>query len=142
MHTRVTFAVRGDPPARLACLQDGSGAFGETGAYGTPHPGNRLYSVGLTDGAPVSSDASAYVGRALPGLDPRPVGVRNCWVTRLPWGPDGVAVWEVEGVLVLAGNNLFRAGPPPGSGARRRRAGRGAHARPAPGGPPGTAPTP
>jgi sarcosine oxidase len=111
VHTRVTFAVRGDPPARLACLQDGSGAFGETGAYGTPHPGNRLYSVGLIESAPLSEDAAAYVSRALPGLDPRPVGVRNCWVTQLPWGPDGVAVWEDDGVLVLVGNNLFKQAP-------------------------------
>jgi sarcosine oxidase len=111
VHTRVTFAVPGDPPARLACLQDLSGAFGETGAYGTPHPGNRLYSVGLTQSAPVSEDAVAYAARALPGLDPRPAGVRNCWVTQLPWGPDGVAVWEAEGVLVLVGNNLFKQAP-------------------------------
>ena len=111
VHTRVTFAVRGDPPARLACLQDGSGAFGRLGAYGTPHPGNRLYSVGLTEGAPVSEDAAAYVGRALPGLDPRPAGVRNCWVTRLPWGPDGIAVWEADGILLLVGNNLFKHAP-------------------------------
>ena len=111
VHTRVTFAVRGDPPARLACLQDGSGAFGEAGAYGVPHPGNRLYSVGLTESAPVTEDAAAYVGRALPGLDPLPVGVRNCWVTQLPWGPDGLAVWEVDGVLVVVGNNLFKQAP-------------------------------
>ena len=111
VHTRVTFAVRGDPPARLACLQDGSGAFGETGAYGTPQPGNRLYSVGLTESAPASEEAAAYVSRALPGLDPRPVGVRNCWVTQLPWGPDGVAVWDVEDILVLVGNNLFKQAP-------------------------------
>lgn len=111
VHTRVTFALRGDPPARLACLQDGSGAFGEVGAYGTPHPGNRLYSVGLTQSAPVSEDAVAYASRALPGLEPRPVGVRNCWVTQLPWGSDGLAVWEAEGVLVLAGNNLFKHAP-------------------------------
>jgi sarcosine oxidase len=111
VHTRVTFAVRGDPPARLACLQDGSGAFGQAGAYGTPHPGNRLYSVGLTESAPVSEDAAAYVGRALPGLDPRPAGVRNCWVTQLPWGPDGMAVWEADGILFLLGNNLFKHAP-------------------------------
>jgi sarcosine oxidase len=111
VHTRVTFAVRGDPPARVACLQDGSGAFGETGAYGTPHPGNRLYSVGLIESAPLSEGAVAFASRALPGLDPRPVVVRNCWITQLPWGPDGVAVWEDDGVLVLVGNNLFKQAP-------------------------------
>lgn len=125
-HTRLAFAVRGDPPALLACLQDGSGTFGETGVYGAPHPGNRHYSLGLTENAPVREDgaaidpaalvplgerAAAYVSRALPGLDPRPVGVRNCWVTQLPWGPDGVAVWEAEGILFLAGHNLFKQAP-------------------------------
>ena len=59
----------------------------------------------------MSEDAAAYVGRALPGLDPRPAGVRNCWVTRLPWGPDGMAVWEADGILLLVGNNLFKHAP-------------------------------
>lgn len=48
-HVRLTFAVSGDPPARLACLQDGSGEFGRTGVYGAPLPGNRHYALGLSD---------------------------------------------------------------------------------------------
>ena len=122
-HVRCTFAVRGDPPARLACLQDGSGDFGETGTYATPEPGNRRYSVGLSQTVEVQGDgslfhpaglaelgdrAAAYVGSALPGLDPEPLGFRHCWVTELPWGPDGVAVWEADGMFFVAGHNLFK----------------------------------
>jgi sarcosine oxidase len=125
-HVRCTFAVRGEPPARLACLQDGSGAFGETGTYGTPAPGNRRYSVGLSQTVDVRDDgslldpaalaalgerAAAYVNQALPGLDPEPIEYRHCWVTELPWGPDGVAVWESDGMFFVAGHNLFKQAP-------------------------------
>ena len=125
-HVRCTFAVRGEPPARLACLQDGSGDFGETGTYAMPEPGNRRYSVGLsqtvevegggsvldpTELAELADRASAYVRRALPGLDPEPLGYRHCWVTELPWGPDGLAVWEAEGMFFVAGHNLFKQAP-------------------------------
>ena len=125
-HVRCTFAVRGEPPARLACLQDGSGDFGETGTYATPAPGNRRYSVGLSQTVQVHEDgslvdpaalaslgerAAAYVARALPGLDPEPLEYRHCWVTELPWGPDGVAVWESEGMFFVAGHNLFKQAP-------------------------------
>ncbi|MGI9022505.1 MAG: NAD(P)/FAD-dependent oxidoreductase [Acidimicrobiales bacterium] len=125
-HVRLTFAVRGEPPARLACLQDGSGHFGETGTYGTPAPGNRRYSLGLSHTVEVDDDgsladpgalgalgdrAAAYVAEALPGLDPEPVGYRHCWVTELPWGPDGVAVWEADTMFFVAGHNLFKQAP-------------------------------
>jgi sarcosine oxidase len=125
-HVRCTFAVRGEPPARLACLQDGSGDFGETGTYATPGPGNRRYSVGLSQTVEVQGDgslldpaalsalgdrASAYVAEALPGLDPEPLEYRHCWVTELPWGPDGVAVWEADAMLFVAGHNLFKQAP-------------------------------
>jgi sarcosine oxidase len=124
-HVRLTYPVRGDAPARLACLQDGSGAFGEAGAYGDPLPGNRFYAIGLGD-TPVHEDGSlldpsglaaaaerinAYVGRALPGVEPRPSHARHCWVTEVPWSPDGVAAWEADGLLFVAGNNLFKHGP-------------------------------
>jgi sarcosine oxidase len=125
-HVRCTFAVRGEAPTRLACLQDGSGDFGETGTYATPTPGNRRYSVGLSQTVEVQGDgslfdpagladlgdrAAAYVAEALPGLDPQPLGYRHCWVTELPWGPDGVAVWEAEGMFFVAGHNLFKQAP-------------------------------
>jgi len=126
-HVRLTFALRdGDPPPRLACLQDGSGHFGEVGVYGAPLAGNRCYAVGLSETIEVQEDGSvvdpaglaslsararAYVARALPGLDPEPVDIRHCWVTELPWGTDGFAVWEVAGAFFVAGHNLFKQAP-------------------------------
>jgi sarcosine oxidase len=109
----------------VACLQDGSRAFGEADAYGDPLPGNRFYAVGLGETA-VHEDGSlldpsglaaaaertnAYVGRALPGVEPRPVDARHCWVTEVPWSPDGIAAWEADGLLFVAGNNLFKHAP-------------------------------
>lgn len=124
-HVRLTYAVRDEPPAHLACLLDSSGAFGEVGAYADPLPGNTSYAVGLDD-TPLHDDGSLidagglpaiaerttdYVARALPGLDPTPVDVRHCWVTELPWHPDGFAVWERDSLLILAGNHLFKHAP-------------------------------
>lgn len=135
-----TFRVR-DAAAELACLQDSSGAFGEVGVYGTPVAGTPHYAVGIgaTGGVrhrrsamhPVDPSRATYVGdgldpdalarlaagtvayvrRALPGLEPEPVGHRHCWVTDLPWGDDGVAVWQAGPVLFLAGHNLFKHAP-------------------------------
>jgi sarcosine oxidase len=125
VHARVSFAVRGEAPERLACIQDGSGAWGETGVYGAPLPGNRVYALGLSQSVPVGPEgspdagalarlgtrAAAWAGAAMPGLDPEPVGLRTCWVTRLPWGDDGMAVWRAGPVLVAAGHNLFKQAP-------------------------------
>ena len=97
-HTRYTYPVRA--PAPLACLQDGT-----TGAYGDPLPGDR-YAIGLG-----GADPAAYVAEALPGLDPRAVGTRTCWVTELAWGHDALAAWETGAVLFVAGNNLFKHAP-------------------------------
>jgi sarcosine oxidase len=125
-HVRLTFDVNGAPPDRIACLQDGSGEFGEAGVYATPMPGNRRYSVGLSQAVAVRDDgalldpaelaalaerARAYVSRALPGLDPEPAGFVHCWVTDLPWSEDGVAVWEAGRMLFAAGHNLFKQAP-------------------------------
>ena len=125
-HVRLTFAVRGAPPTRLATLQDSSGVFGETGVYAAAVPGNTAYAVGLSETTRARDDASlpdpgelagladraaAYVDQALPGLDPTPVDVRHCWVTTLPWGEDGVGVWERDGVLFPAGHNLWKQAP-------------------------------
>jgi sarcosine oxidase len=118
-HARLTYRVRGEPPIRLACLLDAGGA------YGDPLPGNAAYAVGLgetavhEDGslvdpaelATLAKRTSAYVAEALPGLDPDPVDVRHCWVTELPWSPDGIAVWEHGALLAVAGNNLFKHAP-------------------------------
>jgi sarcosine oxidase len=135
-HIRLTYPIRGAPPARLACLLDSSG---EAGAYADPMPGNAAYAVGLDD-TPVHEDGSvidpaglgaiaerttAYAGRALPGLHPDPVEVRHCWVTELPWHPDGFAVWEVGSVVILAGNHLFKHAPALGRALARAALGEG-----------------
>lgn len=124
-HVRLTFAAK-QPAERLACLQDSSGAFGETGTYAAALPGNRFYAVGLSESVGVEPDggfldpgeltaladrAVAYVRRALPGLDPAPVGYRHCWVTRVPWSDDGFAAWQRDGLVFVAGHNLFKQAP-------------------------------
>ncbi len=123
---RTTFALPGEPPARLACLQDGSGHFGEAGIYAAPLAGNRRYALGLSETVEVHEDgslvdpaalaelserASGYVRRALPGLDPEPVDYRHCWVTEVPWSADGFAVWEADGIFFVSGHNLFKQAP-------------------------------
>ena len=147
-HVRLTFRLRGEPPTRLACLLDSSGAFGESGGYADPLPGNGAYAVGV-DETPVHEDGSmidaggldaisqrttAYVARILPGLDPQPVDVRHCWVTELTWSSDAFAVWELGGLLVLAGNNLFKHAAGRRASARPRGGRRGPRAEPSPGG--------
>ncbi|WP_232000592.1 NAD(P)/FAD-dependent oxidoreductase [Mycobacterium kyorinense] len=124
-HARLTFEVRHHAPL-LSCLQDSSGEFGETGIYAAATPGNRCYAVGLSEAAAAKDDGSfpdpaglvaladragEYARRALPGLDPRPVDARYCWVTTLPWSDDGFAVWEREGLFFVAGHNLFKQAP-------------------------------
>ena len=119
-HVRLTFRVRGEPPARLPCLLDS-----EAGAYGDPLPGNAVYAVGLGE-TPAHEDGGvlepaelaaegerivAYVRERLPGLDPEPLEARHCWVTELPWSHDGIAVWERDALLAPAGNNLFKHAP-------------------------------
>lgn len=118
--------VRGGVARQPACLQDSSGDFGEVGVYGTPVPGAPAYAVGiggrhathpggglLDPAAParLAERIVAYVRRALPGLDPDPIGHRHCWVTDLPWGDDGVGVWEAGPLLFPAGHNLFKHAP-------------------------------
>ncbi|MFF0990027.1 NAD(P)/FAD-dependent oxidoreductase [Kocuria nitroreducens] len=132
-HVRLTFAptdggARGGAASGrgLPTLQDGSGAFGETGVYAAPYPDGHHFSVGLSGDTPAHADGGladpaalaaladrtvAYVRRALPGLDPRPVDHVHCWVTRLPWGDDGVGIWSEDGLTALAGHNLFKQAP-------------------------------
>jgi sarcosine oxidase len=54
-----------------------------------------------------------------------PVEPRHCWVTELPWGEDGIAAWEVDGLLVVAGNNLFKHAPALGRALARAALGEG-----------------
>jgi sarcosine oxidase len=124
-HVRLTYPVRGEPPRRLACLLDGGSEVDELGAYADPYPGNAAYAVGIVQ-TPAGEDGSlidpsdldratertgAYVAKRLPGLDPRPLESRHCWVTELPWSADGFALWRAGGLLVFAGNHLFKHAP-------------------------------
>lgn len=126
LHGRVSFKVDGTAPPRVACLLDGSDAFGEQGTYGAASPGSTRFSLGVNGAAAAREDvsllfpsalasvtdrAAAYVRRALPGLDPEPAGYRHCWVTELPWHGDAIGVWEEEKILFLAGGNLFKHAP-------------------------------
>ncbi|MBW3606101.1 MAG: FAD-binding oxidoreductase [Actinobacteria bacterium] len=125
-HIRFEFAVRDGRVPQMACLQDASGQYSDVSAYGTPQPGGRAYAVGLSRPIAVSDDLGvadadafaqarqetcAYVRQALPGLAPQPVGSRACWITRLPWGDDGLAVWQEGNVHIVAGHNLFKLAP-------------------------------
>jgi sarcosine oxidase len=102
-HVRLTYPLRGPAPDRLPCLQDG-----QLGTYGDPLPGNDRFAVGLADSPEVTT---AYVAARLPGLVPEPVEERHCHVTELPWGHDGIAVWEAGAARFIAGNNLFKHAP-------------------------------
>jgi hypothetical protein len=54
---------------------------------------------------------AAYVARAMPGLEPEPVGLRLCVTTALPWHRDAFAAWSAGPVTLFAGNNLFKFAP-------------------------------
>jgi glycine/D-amino acid oxidase-like deaminating enzyme len=114
LHTRASFRVR-EPGARLAALQDRSGAHGEI-VYAAPMPDGLEYAIGLGgDEEPPVEEALArltrYVERGMHGLEPEPVSVRLCQTSILPWGHDALAVWNTGRVAVLAGANLFKFGP-------------------------------
>jgi sarcosine oxidase len=122
LHLRATFDVRGAAPDRAACLQDATGQHGET-VYGSPWPSRERFAVGSSGDSGEVRGAQldrfgelrtrlcAYVRAALPGLDPAPVGDVTCRVTRLPWGGDGVAAWQIGAVTAVAGNNMFKLAP-------------------------------
>jgi len=114
LHTRASFSVREPGPA-LACLQDRSGAHGEL-VYAAPMPDGLAYAIGLgTEHEPPVDEAlarlTAYVERAMPGLDPDPASVRLCKTSIVFWGADAFAAWRAGEVTVLAGANLFKFGP-------------------------------
>jgi sarcosine oxidase len=141
LHGRVAFAVRGAAPASVACLTDTTDDFGEPDMYGVAAPDRTRFSIGVGE-TPAREDlsllapggigaaddrAAAFAAAALPGLDPTPVGHRHCWVTELPWAEDAVAVWEAEGVHLLAGNNLFKHAPALGESLAAAALGDGLH---------------
>ena len=125
LHARVAFRVRDESLAgRMACLQEQSGEFGET-VYAAPFPGEPVYAVGLSGTgsevpfgaereaatAPLVERIVAYAGRALPGLDSDPAGVRLCLQSLLPEGPDVSQIWTTGSVVAFAGDNLFKFAP-------------------------------
>ncbi len=124
-HVRVSFALR-EPVSTLPTLQDGSGAFGFSGVYAAAYPDGSAYGLGMAGSVDADNDGTitdttgfdeltrqpqGYVARALPGFDPTPRDVVHCWVTRLPWGDDGVGIWKSGQVYALAGHNLFKHAP-------------------------------
>jgi sarcosine oxidase len=125
-HARASFRVRDGAFAALPNLQDGSGVFEEAGIYAAAHPDRSAMGLGIalevdTNEAGAVADpaslaelvdrAAAYVARALPGLDPEPLQPISCWITTLPWGDDGVAIWKTDHLYFLAGHNLFKHAP-------------------------------
>ena len=124
-----------DPRARepagglLPCFSDRRGSGAEL-VYALSDLGDR-YAIGLASfdeypevpdlaiDVPVGVDLSsqrerlvAYVGRTLPGLDPRPVDEVVCLATATPENPeDGFTIWGEGPVLALAGPNLFKFAP-------------------------------
>jgi sarcosine oxidase len=124
-HPRATFRVRdGSLAGQLPALQEQSGTFGEI-VYGAAFPDEPFYAIGLAgergdvpfgphreaEATGLVERISAYVRRALPGLDPEPVGVRLCLQTLLPEGSDNFGIWGAGPVLALAGDNLFKFAP-------------------------------
>ena len=125
-HARASFRVRDHTPAALPNLQDGSGIFEEAGIYGAAHPDRSAFGLGIAREVQVNEPggvadpnalaelidrAAAYVARALPGLDPEPLHPISCWITTVPWGDDGVAIWQADHTFALAGHNLFKHAP-------------------------------
>ncbi|MFD0207294.1 MULTISPECIES: NAD(P)/FAD-dependent oxidoreductase [Saccharothrix] len=124
-HFRVREEYRGEP---LPCWVDRSGEFGEW-VYGSPIGSTGSYVFGLIGpDVDVPFDARgalppgstmdvhverlrSYVRKAMPGLDPEPVGIRVCVMTKLPVGSDGLRVWHRPGVSAVAGHNLFKLAP-------------------------------
>jgi sarcosine oxidase len=128
-HLRLTFPVAEPATGPVPVWSDRSGRFG-AGAYGAPE-GPERYAVGLTvPDYPLVEDPAAeavpagpdlrpargrlveYVRTAFPGLVPRPVdGVLRLTTTLRARGSDAFGLWDRDGVLALAGHNLFKLAP-------------------------------
>jgi sarcosine oxidase len=125
-HPRATFRKR-QPAQRLAGLQDGSGTHGEL-VYGAPCPDSERYVVGLvgpdsdatcdqatgflsSDVAPLVERIQNYVSQGLGGLLPEVASLRLCHTTKLGEEKDAFAVWAVDDVVAIAGNNMFKFAP-------------------------------
>jgi len=126
---RLTFRARTPAAGPAPVWSDRSGRFGG-GAYGTPEGPDR-YAVGLVaalaavegpDAEAVPASAVdvraarrrlvAYVRAALPGLDPEPVdGVLRLIAPLRGPDEDALGLWARDGVLAVAGHNLFKHAP-------------------------------
>ena len=129
-HVRATFAGRlGARAAGAACWIDLAGETGEA-VYGSPVGSTGRYALGLADHSadaailpaaglvpavetvePSVARLAVYVARAMPGLEPEPIGLRLCVTTALPWHRDAFAAWSAGPVTLFAGNNLFKFAP-------------------------------
>lgn len=113
VHRRVSFAVpAGAGP--VPCLLERSGRFGMTG-YGTPLPGGG-FALGTAAADDLPADeaiarTTAYLRRALPGLDPRPLGVVRCASTVLAGHTEAMGLYGDGPVRFFAGGNLFKHVP-------------------------------
>ena len=126
---RLTFRARTPAAGPAPVWSDRSGRFG-AGAYGAPEGPDR-YAVGLVaalaavegpDAEAVPASAVdvraarrrlvAYVRAALPGLDPEPVdGVLRLIAPLRGPDEDALGLWARDGVLAVAGHNLFKHAP-------------------------------
>jgi sarcosine oxidase len=127
VHPRLTFEIRGGTVG-LPCYLDRSAAHGEM-AYAGPVGSSARYVVGLSAGEtlPLAARATTlpgpgdlgdlyartveYVRRAMPGLDPGPVGFRLCHVTPLAGDSDAFGVWERPAITIFAGHNVMKFAP-------------------------------
>jgi sarcosine oxidase len=140
VHPRLTFEVTGGAArgtTGLPCYLDRTAAHGES-AYAGPVGSTSRYVVGLSadetlplcagettlsrdqDVADLYARTVAYVGRAMPGLDPAPVGFRLCHITALAGDADAFGAWERGAVTVFAGHNVMKFAPLIGEHLARR----------------------
>jgi sarcosine oxidase len=136
VHPRLMFDVI-DGTTGLPCYLDRSSAHGEA-AYAGPVGSTSRYVVGLSAGetlplcarettlasdqqiAELCARTVAYVRRAMPGLDPAPIGFRVCHLTALAGDSDAFAAWERGAITVVAGHNLMKFAPLIGASLARR----------------------
>lgn len=129
-HYKVSFRVRDyEPGIRLACFRDKSAPHDDViYSYGMPIGNSGAYAVGLEPrDAPDQGHPDprrqvelvrSYVARALPGLEPEPLGVAACYSpslatasTNLPWESDKITIWDGGRTVVFAGGHYFKFAP-------------------------------
>ncbi|MDQ2700466.1 MAG: FAD-binding oxidoreductase [Actinomycetota bacterium] len=122
---RVTYPILPGQPGGMASIRDSSERYAPGPVYGSPVRGDEFYSVGLTEGIEVSANGliswdriqrlsgltDDWVRKSMPGLDPERGEGLTCWLTRLPWAPDGLAIWQKGPTFHVVGNNLFKLAP-------------------------------